>query len=43
MEQWDAQLTPELLADRMIELVDPTAKHPQGAWGVTGSAMEQMT
>ncbi len=43
MGQWDAQLTPELLADRMIELVDPTAGYAPGAWGVTGSAMEQMT
>lgn len=42
MAQWEAQLTPEVLADRIMELVDPAAAHDPGAWGVTGSKMEHM-
>lgn len=43
MEQWQAPLTPELLASRVLELVDRQADQEQGAWGVTGTQMELMS
>ncbi|MEO0384990.1 MAG: SDR family oxidoreductase [Pseudomonadota bacterium] len=43
MAQWEAQLTPDLLASRTLELVDPQATQTQGAWGVTGMQMELMS
>ncbi len=42
MAQWEAQLTPDLLAKRIVALVDRDATHDTGAWGVTGTAMEPM-
>lgn len=36
---WVAPLTPDLLADRMAELVDDDAAHLPGAWDVTGAEM----
>ncbi|WP_300074461.1 SDR family oxidoreductase [uncultured Ruegeria sp.] len=42
MSQWDRQLSPELLADRIIALIDGTADNATGAWGVTGTSLEPM-
>lgn len=42
MSQWEKPLTPEVLASRMIELVDHNATNTTGAWGVTGTAMEPL-
>ncbi len=43
MAQWKHALTPELLASRVMELVDEQSAHAPGAWGVTGSTMEPLT
>lgn len=43
MAQWEKQLTPELLASRIIALADPEAGYELGAWGVTGKEMEPLT
>jgi hypothetical protein len=42
MAQWGQPLTAEVLAGRMIELVDHKAAHAIGAWGVTGTDMEPL-
>jgi len=41
--QWDTQLTPDYLAGQVIDLVDRENVHMPGAWGITGSNMEQMS
>ena len=43
MAQWDAQLTPEVLAGRILELADRDADNAIGAWGVTGASMEPLS
>ncbi|WP_299730648.1 SDR family oxidoreductase [uncultured Tateyamaria sp.] len=40
MARWAKQVTPESLADRVLELVDPDAANAPGAWTVTGEKME---
>ncbi|WP_299668951.1 SDR family oxidoreductase [uncultured Ruegeria sp.] len=40
MSQWDQQLSPELLADRIIDLIELETANATGAWGVTGTTME---
>lgn len=41
--QWKTQLTPDILADKALELVDHRNENPPGAWGITGSNLEPMS
>lgn len=43
MEQWEAQLTSQVLAKRVLELVEPSSEYAQGAWCVTGTKLEPMS
>lgn len=43
MARWEVPLTPEKLAGRILELVEPSAANDPGAWGVTGKDMEMIS
>jgi NAD(P)-dependent dehydrogenase (short-subunit alcohol dehydrogenase family) len=41
--QWKTQLTPDILAEKALELVDHQSEYAPGAWGITGSNLEPMS